>query len=51
MAILVPDDKLDYFGILRKKFGSVKNGSAFYLGLVLPPRADGSPILSQDRAP
>ena len=44
MAILFPDDKLDCFGLLRKKIGSDKNGLAFYSGPVLPPRADGSPL-------
>ena len=44
MAILVPDDKLDYFGILRKKIVTDKNDPAFYPGPVLPPRTDGSPI-------
>ena len=43
VAILVPDDKLDCFGILGKKFGSDKNGLAFYPVPLLPPRADGSP--------
>ena len=44
MGILVPDEKLDCLGLLRKKFGSDKNGLAFYLGPVLSPRADGSPL-------
>ena len=43
VVILVPDDKKDCFGLLRKKLGSDKNGLAFYLGPALPPRADGSP--------
>ena len=47
VAILVPDDKLDCFGILRKTFGSDKNGLAFYPGPALPPRADGSPLNPQ----
>ena len=38
MAILVRDDNLDCFGLLRIKFGSDKNGLAFY------PWADGSPL-------
>ena len=44
MAILFPDDKLDCFGLLRKKFDSDKNGLAFNPGPVVPPRADGSPF-------
>ena len=44
VAILVPDDKLDCFGYSGNKFGSDQNGLAFYLGPVLPPRADGSPL-------
>ena len=44
VAILVRDDKLDCFGILRKKFSSDKNGPAFYPGPVLPPRTDVSPM-------
>ena len=44
MAILVPDDKLVCFGVLRKNFGSSQSGLAFYPGPVLPPRADGSPL-------
>ena len=46
MTILVPDDKLDCLGILRKHFGLGKNGLAFYPGPVLPRRADGSPLSS-----
>ena len=45
VAILVPDDKLDSFGVLRKKFAADKNGLAFYPGPVLPPWADGSLLL------
>ena len=44
MAILVLDDKLDCFGIIRKNFGSDKIGLAFYPGPALPPRADGSTL-------
>ena len=44
VPILIQDDKLDCFGLLRKKIGSDKNGLAFYSGPVLPPRDDGSPI-------
>ena len=44
VAILVPDDKLGCFCLLRKKFGLDKNGLAFYLGQVLPPWTDGSPL-------
>ena len=44
MAILVPDEKLDCFGIMRKKFGLDKIGLAFYPGPVLPPRPDGSTL-------
>ena len=46
--ILIPDDKLDCFGIMRKKFGSDRNGLAFYPGPVLPPRTDGCPLLKFD---
>ena len=42
VAILVPDDKLECFDLLRKKFCSDKNGLAFYLGPVLLSRADGA---------
>ena len=48
MAILVPDDKLDHFGSLRKKICFGQNGLAFYLGPVLLPRADGSPFSSKE---
>ena len=41
---MVPDDKLERFGVQRKKIGSNQNGLAFHLGPVLPPRADGSPL-------
>ena len=43
VAMLVQDDKLDCFGILRKKFASDKNGPAFYPRAVLPLRTDGFP--------
>ena len=46
VVIMVPNDKLDCFGILRKKFGSDKNGLAIYPGPGVPPRADGSPLMS-----
>ena len=42
--MLVPDDKLDCFDILRKFFVLNKNGLAFYSGPLLPPRADGSQL-------
>ena len=45
LAILVPNDKLDCFDALRKKFVLDKNNPALDLGPVLPPRADGSPML------
>ena len=45
LAILVPSDKLDCFDTQRKKFVLDKNNPALYLGPVLPPRADGSPML------
>ena len=41
MAILVLDDELDCFGILRKKFASDKNGLAFYSGQIQPHLANG----------
>ena len=44
VAILVLDDKLNYFGQLENAFFQVKNGLAFYLGPVLPPRTDGSSL-------
>ena len=44
VAILVPHDKLDCFGLQREKFVSDQNGLAFYPGPVLPPWADGSPF-------
>ena len=46
MAILVPDDMLDCLGILRKKFDLDKNGLAIYPGPGVPPRGDGSPLMS-----
>ena len=46
-----PDDKLDCFGILRKKIGLDKNGLVFYPGLVLPPSDDGTPLLHLHEGP
>ena len=43
VAILVPDDKLGSFGQLEN-FLLDQNGLAFYPGLVLPPRTDGSSL-------
>ena len=43
VVILVPDDKLDCFG-LCEKISWDKNGVAFYPGPVGPPRADDSPL-------
>ena len=43
VAILVPDDKLDCFVIVRKIY---QNGLVFYLRPVLPPRADGSLLMA-----
>ena len=48
MAILLPDDKLDCFGLLEKNWLG-QNRVAFYPGPVVPPRADGSPFLSSGR--
>ena len=47
VAILVPDDKLDCFGQLKKIY-LVKNGQAFYPGpaLPVPSRTDGSSLFS-----
>ena len=44
MAILVLDDKLDYFDLMGKKIYLDKNGQAFYPRPLLPPTADGSPL-------
>ena len=40
---MVPDDKLDCLGQLEF-FCLDKNGLAFYPGLVMPPRTDGSSL-------
>ena len=43
-GILVPDDKLGCFDLIRKKIMH-KNGLAFKPGPAQPLRADGSPLL------
>ena len=40
MAVPVPDDKLDHFG-LPEKSSIDKNELAFHPGRVLPPKTDG----------
>ena len=42
VAMLVPDDKLDGSDLTARKFCVDKNGLAFYLRPVMPPRSDGS---------
>ena len=44
VVLLVKDDKLNCSDILRKIFVLDKSNPTFYLGPVLPPRADGSPF-------
>ena len=44
VVTLVPDDKLDCFGLLENFF-LVKNGLAFHPGPSLPPETDGSSFL------
>ena len=44
MAILVPDDKLNFFGLLESFFVRSKNGLVLYLRPVPPSRSDGSSL-------